>query len=41
MTWQQGALFALEVYGIAAVVSMVTAAVLQGTYLVVKRLSRD
>lgn len=41
MTWQQGLVFAFEVFGIAAAVAMATAAVLHLTYVVVRRMSGD
>ena len=41
MSWQQGAIFALKVYGVAAVVDMATAALLQVTYVVVRKTSGD
>jgi len=41
VSWQQGAIFALKVYGVAAVVAMATAALLQVTYVVVRKTSGD
>jgi hypothetical protein len=41
MTWQEASLFALQVYGIAAVVSMAAAGVLHGSFKALKKLSKE
>jgi hypothetical protein len=41
VTLQQGLVFALKVYGVAAVVAMATAALLHLTYIVVRKTSGD
>lgn len=41
MTWQEASLFALEVYAIAAVVSMCAAAVLHFSYKALSKLSKE
>jgi hypothetical protein len=40
MTWQEATEFALQVYGIGAVVSLGAAGVLHGAYLVLRRFSQ-
>lgn len=41
MNWQEAALFALKVYAMAAVVSMLAAAVLHGSYKALAKLSKE
>lgn len=41
MTWQEATLFVLKVYAIAGVVSMAAAAVLHGTFLALKKFSKE
>jgi hypothetical protein len=41
MTWQEASLFAVKVYGIAAVVSLFAAAVLHLSFKALKKLSRE
>jgi hypothetical protein len=41
MNWQDASLFALKVYGIAAIVSMAAAAVLHGTFKALSKLSKE
>jgi len=41
MTWQEASWFVLQVYGIAAVVSMAAAGVLHGAFKVLSKLSKE